>query len=67
MNLNFSNFYELKSYFGTADKSGNKRVVFDIKGNHYRLITRINYQKGRVFIRFIGTHQEYDNVDASTI
>ncbi len=67
MKLNFRNFYELKEYFGTADNIGNNRVVFNIKGNHYRLIARINYEKGRVFIRFIGTHQEYDKLNASTI
>ena len=66
-NLNLSDFYELKEYFGSADQLGNGRVVFNIKGNNYRLIARFNYLKGRVFIRFIGTHDEYNRVDASTI
>ncbi len=65
--LNFSNFYELKEYFGTVDNIGNNRVVFNIKGNHYRLITKINYKKGRIFIRFIGTHKEYDKINALTV
>ena len=66
-NLNFNDFYELKEYFGTADNIGNNRVVFNIKGNHYWLITRINYKKGRVFVRFIGTHKEYDKINAQTV
>ena len=43
------------------------RVVFDIEGNRYRLITHVRYDLGRVYIRFIGTHAEYDKVDAVSI
>lgn len=43
------------------------RVVFNVKGNSYRLIVKINYDYGQVFIRFAGTHAEYDKVDATTI
>ena len=46
-------------------KSG--RVVFNIKGNSYRLIVKFNYEKQWAFIRFIGTHAEYDKIDADTI
>ncbi|TSA35920.1 MAG: type II toxin-antitoxin system HigB family toxin [Porphyromonadaceae bacterium] len=46
-------------------KSG--RVVFNICGNRYRLIVRINYPRRWVFIRFIGTHAEYDKIDADKI
>ena len=45
----------------------NNRVVFNIKGNHYRLIVRINYDYGVLWIRFIGTHAEYDKIDANNI
>lgn len=45
----------------------NDRVVFDINGNDYRLIAELNYEKGWIFIKFIGTHAEYDKVDAETI
>lgn len=43
------------------------RVVFNIKGNDYRLIARVHYQAGIVAIRFFGTHAEYDEIDAETI
>jgi mRNA interferase HigB len=43
------------------------RVVFNIKGNDYRLITRVQYQAGVLVIRFFGTHAEYDKVDAETV
>ena len=45
----------------------NNRVVFNIKGNHYRLVVRINYDIGIIWIRFVGTHAEYDNIDANAI
>lgn len=43
------------------------RVVFNIKGNHYRLIVRINYDYRKVWIRFVGTHSDYDKINAQTI
>ena len=46
---------------------GNKRVIFNIKGNDYRLVVALHYDKRRMFIRFAGTHSEYDKIDAATI
>ncbi len=43
------------------------RVVFDIKGNDYRLVARVQYQAGALAIRFFGTHAEYDKIDAETV
>ncbi len=43
------------------------RVVFNIKGNHYRLIVKIRYKTGTIFIRFIGTHADYDRIEAEKI
>lgn len=43
------------------------RVVFNIKGNHYRLVIIVAYQHGVVYIRFVGTHEEYDRIDAAAI
>ena len=45
----------------------NKRIVFNIKGNSYRLIVRFNFEKQWAFIRFIGTHTEYNKIDANAI
>jgi mRNA interferase HigB len=56
----------VKSY-PYADPIKDNRVVFNIKGNDYRLIVKIHYNTGIIFIRFIGTHTEYDKIDAETI
>ncbi|MEI6088706.1 MAG: type II toxin-antitoxin system HigB family toxin [Bacteroidota bacterium] len=53
--------------FNTARTVKNNRAIFKINENDYRLIVEINYQKGWVFIKFIGTHAAYDKVDASSI
>ncbi len=53
--------------FNTARAIKNSRVIFKINENDYRLITEINYQKGWVFIKFIGTHPEYDKIDPETV
>jgi mRNA interferase HigB len=55
---------EVKARYSSADFLKDNRVVFNIKGNHYRLIVRINYDSGTVFILFIGTHAEYNKIDA---
>ena len=46
---------------------GNDRVVFNIKGNDYRLIVRMNYRRGTAYVRFVGTHPEYDRVNAMEV
>ncbi len=46
---------------------GDSRVCFHIKGNHYRLIVKVLYQAQVVYIKFVGTHAEYDKVDAETV
>jgi len=45
----------------------NSRVVFNIIGNTYRVVVAIHYQFGIVYIRFVGTHEEYDRIDAATV
>ena len=57
----------LKRRYPSASILNHNRVVFNIKGNTYRLITMINFDYGQVFIRFVGTHAEYDTIDATTI
>ena len=57
----------VKAAYRNASLIANNRVVFNIKGNSYRLVAAIDYQYSIVFIRFLGTHQEYDKIDATTI
>ena len=58
---------DIKSEYPRASILKNGRVVFNIYGNKYRLIVQINYSRRWVFIRFIGTHAEYDKQDANEI
>jgi len=58
---------EIKDEYSKASILKSGRVVFNICGNRYRLIVDINYDRQWVFIRFIGTHKEYDNIDADKI
>lgn len=58
---------EIKEQYRSASILKNRRVVFNIKGNSYRLIVAIAYQRGWIFVKFIGTHKEYDATDADTI
>jgi len=58
---------ELKREYPSASIIEGNRIVFNIKGNHYRLIVKINYHYQIIWVRFIGTHAEYDKIDAKTI
>lgn len=57
----------IKAEYPSASFLQDNRVVFNIKGNKYRLIVRINYVYQMVWVRFIGTHAEYDQIDATKI
>lgn len=63
----WNSFSDIKRKFSSADVIPGDRVVFNIKGNKYRLIVKIKYSLSIVYIRFIGTHAEYDKVDAEEI
>ena len=58
---------KLKARFPKASIVGGNRAVFDIRGNHYRLIVEINYSYRTVYVRFVGTHTEYDRIDAREV
>ena len=58
---------EIKRDYPSASILENNRIVFNIKGNNYRLIIKLNYHYQMVWIRFIGTHAQYDKIDAATI
>lgn len=63
----WSNPVDIKDEYAKASILKGGRVVFNICGNRYRLVVDINYLRQWVFIRFIGTHTEYDKIDANTI
>ncbi|MGE0826137.1 MAG: type II toxin-antitoxin system HigB family toxin [Candidatus Binatia bacterium] len=58
---------DVKTQYGNASILKGSRVVFNICGNKYRLIVQINYPHHVVYIRFVGTHAEYDQIDAETV
>jgi mRNA interferase HigB len=58
---------DVKAQYRNASIVGDGRVVFKVKGNDYRLVVRINYERSTIYIRFIGSHRDYDKVDVETI
>ena len=58
---------DIKAAYRNASFTGNNRVVFNIKGNDYRLVVAVRYDKGLMYIRFVGTHRQYDRIDVETI
>lgn len=58
---------DVKAAFGDASILKGGRVVFNLGGNKFRLVARINYRRRTVYVRFVGTHQEYDLINAETI
>ncbi len=60
-------FADMKSTFNSVDNAGNQHYVFNIKGNHYRLVVVVKFTIQFVYIRFVGTHEEYNNINCSTI
>lgn len=65
--VEWKNSNELKKHYKNASIVGDGRVVFNIKSNDYRLVVAIDYESQVIFIRFIGTHKQYDKIDAITI
>ena len=59
---------DVKAQFGaTVDFVSDNRLIFDIAGNRYRLVAHVAYRFKRVLVKFIGTHGQYDRIDASTV
>lgn len=58
---------DVKEVFRSADIIGHNRIVFDIGGNKYRLVAAVHYRGKRIYVRFVGTHKEYDQIDAEII
>jgi mRNA interferase HigB len=56
---NWDNFSDVKNTFNATDSGGNTRFVFDVKGNHYRIVAKIAFNIKTVFIRWVGNHNDY--------
>ena len=63
----FDNFNELKAMYGNASIVNNQRVVFNIKGNNYRLVVSMNFKRNACYTIWFGTHKEYDKIDVATV
>ena len=63
----WASFDDVKQTFNSVDSIGNDRYVFNIKGNQYRLVGLILFNRKIIFIRFVGPHKEYDKIDCSKI
>ncbi|WPU98171.1 type II toxin-antitoxin system HigB family toxin [Mucilaginibacter sp. cycad4] len=63
----FSSFNELKNVYGNASIIANNRVIFNIKGNSFRLIVSFNFEVQTLYVIWFGTHKEYDKVDAANV
>jgi mRNA interferase HigB len=63
----FRNFNELKSVYANASIVANGRVVFNIKGNDFRLLVSINFKQSAAYVIWFGTHTEYDKINVETI
>ena len=65
--LDFQNFNELKLIYGNASIVNKDRVVFNIKGNEFRLVVSINFTQNACYIIWFGSHKEYDKIEVATI
>jgi len=67
LHADWSNFHDVKEMFNSVDAVGQDRFVFDIRGNSYRIVAMIFFDVRTVYVRFVGTHKEYNRIDCSTI
>jgi mRNA interferase HigB len=63
----WKNSLDVKASYAHASIVGADRIVFNIKGNAYRLVVAVNYRRATVFIKWLGTHKEYDTIDVRTV
>jgi len=67
MNANWKSPADVKQTYANASILKNSRIVFNIKGNAFRLVAKFNFEKQWIFIRFVGTHDEYNKIDTDSI
>ena len=58
----WDNFSDIKKTFSSVDSVGNSKFVFNVKGNHYRIVAQILFTLKRIYIRWVGNHKNYDNI-----
>jgi len=63
----WSDFHSMKQSYNSVDTVGNDRFVFNVAGNNYRIVAMIHFSTRTVYIRFVGTHKQYDKIDCKTI
>lgn len=63
----WANMADVKRLFATASVISSDRIVFNIKGNSYRLVVAVDFEKSIIFIKWIGTHADYDRIDVRTV
>lgn len=63
----WKSYEEIKKQYPSADVRPKNRVIFDIQGNTFRLIVKFHYNTGVAYIRFVGTHEEYNRIDPDTV
>lgn len=59
--------HDIRETFGAADFLADNRVVFDVGGNNYRVVARVSYTFKQVLVKFVGTHADYDRIDATKV
>ena len=64
---NWSSLADMRNDYNSVDYVGNQRYVFNIRGNRYRIVAAVKFRPKLVYIRFIGSHKDYDKINASTI
>jgi len=64
---NWQTPHDVKQHMRSASICGKNRVVFNVAGNKYRLVVEMQYQAGIVWVKFVGTHAEYDKIDVETV
>ncbi|OFX24458.1 MAG: addiction module toxin RelE [Bacteroidetes bacterium GWA2_31_9] len=63
----WQDFHSIKKTFNSVDSIGNDRFVFNVAGNKYRIVAMIHFSKRTIYLRFVGTHNQYNNIDCKTI
>ncbi len=58
---------DIRDQFGNADFLADNRVIFDVAGNHYRIVVRVSYPFKQVLVKFVGTHKEHNDIDPATV